>query len=153
MAFKFKVGHNSSQINLPSYGSIITREADEIQFSGQVQGQQASEPEERLARALDNANLQYIFRYIVGAPKGLPGWKEVDFIVASGGLIYAIEVDTAFTHRNKRQKDKLHDAIIQNDQGVRSLGTLFPEVIHADGDSELADENNAENFVKQRIGK
>ena len=118
-----------------------------------VKDMDASAPEERLARALDKAGINYYFRWTVGAPRGLPGWKEVDFIISSGGLIYATEVDTAFTHRTKANADVLHDAIILNDRNLNEMGTLYPQVLHADGDSELANKTNAESYVKQRFGK
>jgi hypothetical protein len=118
-----------------------------------VQGMQASAPEERMARALSDANIQYQFRYTVGAPRGLPGWKELDFLILTHGIVYALEVDTAFTHRDKGQKDVLHDAIIQNDPDINSVGTLWPTVLHADGDTDLADNTNARSYVKKTFNK
>lgn len=113
----------------------------------------ASAPEERLAKALDKNGTQYEFRYIVGAPKGMPGWKELDFLIASGGLIYALEVDTAFTHRMKQNSDILHDAIILNDREIQTFGELYPKVTHVDGDSDLVDQESANKFVKNNFIK
>lgn len=139
-----------NEIPLPTQPQVA--QADEQTLTGQVQGQPASAPEENLANALDDANYGYIFRYTIGAPKGLPGWKEVDFLVSSNGMIYCVEVDTAFTHRNKEHQDKLHDAIILQDERLKQMGQLFPEVIHGDGDTELATQKEAMTFVKTRIG-
>jgi hypothetical protein len=100
---------------------------------------------------LDESKIQYIFRYVVGAPKGLPGWKELDFLVYSGGEIRAVEVDTAFTHRNKQQSDVLHDAIVLNDRAINSMGELYPTVMHVDGDSDLADKDKARKFVQRNF--
>lgn len=119
---------------------------------GTVKGVKASAPEERLARALDQAGYQYLFRYSVGAPRGLPGWKELDFAVYAAGLVNPIEVDTAFTHRNKAASDQLHDAIIMNDFELKSMGMLAPSVRHADGDTELASMTNARQYVKKTFG-
>lgn len=114
---------------------------------GEVDGFQASAPEERLARALRKKNLQFQFRMTVGAPRGLPGWKELDFIVWSSGMLYAVEVDTAFTHRQKENADVLHDAIILNDPELQAMGTFYPKVFHADGDHDLADLFGANRWV------
>lgn len=112
----------------------------------------ASAPEERLARALDKAGISYQFRYTVGAPRGLPGWKEVDFIVPHKGLLYTVEVDTAFTHRDKKYSDRLHDEIILMDEELRTMGQLYPEVFHVDGDTDLANFANATAYVKRQFG-
>ena len=149
MAFKFRITKRSIKVDLPSFPS--SRGLDEPeQLVGSVQGKDASAPEERFAKALDKAGIQYIFRYTVGAPKGLPGWKEVDFIMVANGLVYAVEVDTAFTHRNKQQSDVLHDAIILNDRNVREMGDIYPQVQHVSGDSDLADQDKADQYVKTR---
>lgn len=152
MAFKFKLPKQTPLIGLPSLPRIGDNAPEEM-LTGTVQGVKASAPEERMAKALDKAKIQYEFRYTVGAPRGLPGWKELDFLILTKGIVYALEVDTAFTHRNKESSDVLHDAIIQNDPEINSVGTLWPTVIHADGDSDLASQTNAEGYVKNLFGK
>lgn len=151
MSFRFKRTKRPSLIPLPSRPAI-SNDGEET-LTGMVGDKTASAPEERMARALQKNNKQFMFRYVVGAPRGLPGWKEVDFIVLTGGVVYALEVDTAFTHRNKEHKDRLHDAIILNDPEVKSLGVLWPTVLHADGDSELADDRNADAYVRRIFGR
>ena|ERR1044072_4003888 len=151
MAFKFKVKKPSTHIPLPSQPVISDIEAEAL--TGTVQNVQASAPEERMAKALDKSGISYRFRFTVGAPRGLPGWKELDFLIESNGLLYAYEVDTAFTHREKAYADVLHDAIILNDQEINTMGTLYPEVKHADGDSDLANQKNAEQYVKREFGQ
>lgn len=150
--FKFKVNRNPVLIPLPSLPPFGAPEAQE-ELTGMVDGLQASAPEERLAKQLNKAQIQYQFRYTVGAPRGLPGWKEVDFVILTNGITYALEVDTAFTHRDKAQKDVLHDAIVQNDPYINSLGTLWPTVIHANGETELADDDSTRAYVKKLFGK
>lgn len=151
-AFVFKrVRPHGTIKNMPSFVSI---EPDEGEYlSGSVQGKPASAPEERLAKQLDKAGKQYVFRYTLGAPRGLPGWKELDFLVSNSGLLYAIEVDTAFTHRKKHLADVLHDALILADQSISEMGELYPHVFHADGDSELASLENAAQYVKNTLGR
>lgn len=151
MAFKFKVRKPRINISLPSIPRIGNPEPE--QLMGQVGGFEASAPEERLARALDKANINYTFRYTFGAPRGLPGWKELDFLVSTGGLLYAIEVDTAFTHRAKANADVLHDALILNDKEIKAIGILYPKVFHADGDTDLASEDGAKSYVAHLFGK
>jgi hypothetical protein len=119
-------------------------------LSGTVQNMKASAPEERLARALDKQQTEYKFRYTVGAPRGMPGFKEVDFIVPAFSQYYAVEVDTAFTHREKGRADVLHDAIVLAALKKEGL-QMFPTVIHVDGESDLLTSENALRWVKQRF--
>lgn len=121
---------------------------------GQVHGMKASAPEERLVTDLEkHPKVQSVqFRYVVGAPRGLPGWKEVDVLAASFGLVYAIEVDTEFTHRDKKQEaDRLHDVIVLNALRAEGLN-VYPQVIHLDGETELADGKNTHNTVRRMFG-
>lgn len=151
MAFKFKKTPKS--VVPPSVQKPVFAKDDPEQLSGSVQGMPASAGEERMAKALSKKGIQYRFRYSVGAPRGLPGWKELDFLIVKAGMVYACEVDTAFTHRSKANTDVLHDAIIQNDKYIQSLGTLWPTVLHADGESDLASDKNAEQYVTRTIGR
>lgn len=123
-------------------------------LTGQVGGMKASAPEERLIRGLEKHPrvTAVSFRYAVGAPRGLPGWKEVDAVVSSFGQVYAIEVDTEFTHRDKKQEaDRLHDVIVLNALRAEGLN-VYPQVIHLDGESELADRKNTDNTIKRIFG-
>lgn len=120
---------------------------------GEVQGMKASMPEERLHNALAaNRNVQGLeFRYTLGAPRGLPGWFELDYLVASGGQHYAIEVDTEFSHRMKVRSDALHDARVL--KSLRGQGlTVYPSVIHLDGETDLADPAAARSAVGRLFG-
>jgi len=119
-------------------------------FAGQVQGKKASMPEERLAKALNKMPVvdSYQFRYTIGAPRGLPGWKELDYLVSARGMVYALEVDTQFTHRNKGKADILHDAIVLQD--LRRTGMqVFPQVIHLMGESDLVDQKWSDATAKR----
>lgn len=151
MPFKFRIQRHRSDINLPGFPDISTPEEDTL--TGMVGDKQASAGEENLARALDKAGISYEFRYVVGAPKGLPGWKELDFLISHNGMLYALEVDTAFTHRNKEYKDVLHDSIILNDPEINSYGTLYPQVFHADGELDLTTKDTSRAYVRRTFGK
>lgn len=136
----------------PHKPRIDTGDEAEI-LAGTVQGMKASAAEERYARALDKLKSvdYYEFRYTVGAPRGLPGYKEVDFVVSSHGVIYLEEIDSPFTHRNKQRADVLHDAIVLNE--FEKLGfTPYPSVIHTDGEMLLQNQKTADATAKNRYG-
>lgn len=128
---------------------------DSAEFlTGLVGDKKASAPEERLVAELNgHPNVTSIaFRYAVGAPRGLPGWKELDVLAVSFGLAYAIEVDTEFTHRDKKQAaDPLHDAIVLNTLRAEGVN-VYPEVIHLNGESELADRKWTKQTVRRIFG-
>lgn len=151
MAFKFKKRRVPFVALSTALPSIAAEEAEVL--SGQVQGKTASAGEERYANGLQAEGHQFIFRYVLGAPKGLPGWKELDFLVLTKGMLYAVEIDTAFTHANKQQKDKLHDAIILKDHDINAQGTLFPQVIHVDGEVDIPTNQAARQHIRRTIGK
>lgn len=128
----------------------FAREAEEV-LSGQVQGMKASMIEERFARALDGKGASYQFRYTLGAPRGLPGWFEVDFLVLQNGMVYPIEIDTSFTHREKGRKDVLHDSRVLTELEQEGFA-FFPKVTHIDGEISLMDSKSAEALVKEMFG-
>jgi hypothetical protein len=123
-------------------------------LEGTVQGKKASAPEERLAKAL--AKLPsvsgYQFRQTLGAPRGLPGWFEIDFVIAARGLVYAVEVDSAFTHRQKTGRgDVLHDAKALK-QLSRQGTQVYPTVIHLTMEKDLIDQEWADRSAKRHFG-
>lgn len=150
--FRFRTTSRRFNPPAPSRPSLVSTAPEEA-LTGYVNDMKASAAEERLAKALDKANIYYLFRYTVGAPRGLPGWKELDFLISTKGLIYALEVDSAFTHQGKANADVLHDAIILNDRELQAYGTVFPSVLHVDGEAELAGEAEAQAYVKRQFGK
>lgn len=152
MSFKFKKKKKVSVFPSAEKPKLSKGDAQEY-LTGTVQDMPASAGEERMANALSKNGIQFRFRYSVGAPRNMPGWKELDFLIVKDGTVYAVEVDTAFTHRSKANSDVLHDAIIQNDKTINSMGNLWPTVIHADGESDLANSKNAESFVSRTFGK
>lgn len=112
----------------------------------------ASAGEERFAKALAKITAVdgFQFRYTIGAPRGLPGWKEIDFVVIKQNMLYAFEVDTAFTHRDKKASDVLHDAIALKE--LAKLGYLLhPVIIHIDGESDLIDQQRADRTAKRYL--
>lgn len=84
------------------------------QLSGMVRGMGASDIEERFARSLDRMGVSYWFRLPVGAPRGMPGYNELDFLVNSGGY-YPIQIDGEYSHLGKEAKDMIADARIMEE--------------------------------------
>lgn len=148
---KMKVRRQRADINLPSFPSIAAEPEEAL--TGYIGEFPASAPEERYATALKMAGIPFQYRLTVGAPRGLPGWKELDFVVSWNGLLYADEVDTAFTHREKQNTDVLHDAIVMNDKDLQAMGKFWPFVQHIDGDSDLSSLASARQYVRRRFGR
>lgn len=138
-------------IDLPSWPGIASETEEAL--TGFIGEYQASAPEERYATALTAAGISFQYKWTLGAPRGLPGWKELDFVVQFGGLLYADEVDTAFTHREKQNADVLHDAIVMNDQELKAMGLWWPFVTHIDGDYDLSSFSSARQYVRRRFGR
>ena len=136
-------------LNIPAPRRPSLDNGDEAELlAGEVMGMKASAPEERMAKALGKAQVPFEFRYTVGAPRGLPGWKEIDFVASKNGMVYPIEVDTEFTHRNKGKADRLHDAIVLSEleqQGYQ----VYPQVIHVMGETDLVDQRAADATAKR----
>jgi hypothetical protein len=121
-------------------------------FTGQVKGFKASMGEERAANALvQNPKVaDFFFRMTIGAERNMPGFKELDYLIeTTGGMYYAVEVDSAFTHRDKGTSDILHDAIVL--ENLKNLN-VYPQVIHWDIDRDLPDARTARQTVKNLVG-
>ena len=86
--------------------------SEDERLTGFVHGKEASDLEERFARALDRAGKDYRFEYLVLSNVGLPGEEnQIDFVVDD---IYPMEIDGNFTHKSAEQKahDQQRDAIL-----------------------------------------
>jgi hypothetical protein len=138
---------------LPKGGLRRSPRAEEPElFTGMVKGFKASAGEERGGNALEQnpkvAN--FFFRMTIGAERNMPGFKELDYLIeTTSGLYYAVEVDSAFTHRDKGTSDILHDAIVLN--ALKHLN-IYPQVIHWDIDRDLPDRKTAAQTVKNLVG-
>ena len=114
------------------------------QLTGFVHGKEASDLEERWARAEDGAQREYIFQYWVENPYGLPSQKnQIDFMDVTDAW-QPIEIDGSYAHKTAGQKadDQARDAI---------LNTLFQQrginpIIRIPGDS-LATQEDADRIV------
>jgi len=136
-------------LNIPAPRRPRLDNGDEPEvLAGEVMGMKASAPEERMARALGKVQAPFEFRYTLGAPRGLPGWFEIDFLVEKNGMVYPIEIDTEFTHRQKSRSDVLHDAkaLVELEQTGMAV---YPKVLHIDGESELVNQRAADATAKR----
>lgn len=112
----------------------------------QVQGQHASNLEEHLAKALEAHEIQYEFQYIHGAPKGLPGYNALDFLIYHGGVYYPTQVDdTTFIHKGTGAHDKVVDIKTMDD--LNHLG-LNPYPIRHVTQDDLSTYEDAERYVR-----
>ena len=106
--FKYKLRPRPPEMPLNRLAGA--RETERL--TGFVHGKEASDLEERFARALDRAGKDYRFEYLVLSNIGLPGEEnQIDFVVDD---IYPVEVDGNFTHKSAEQKahDQQRDAIL-----------------------------------------
>ena len=73
-------------------------------LTGFVQGQKASDLEERVARALSNNNIRFQFRVFVPTQFSFPGQsKELDFMVFFGLIVQPLSVKGPVSHSTSAQ--------------------------------------------------
>lgn len=78
-------------------------------LTGVVLGQKASVPEERAFRAMLKLKPNGIqFQVSLGAPKGMPGWKSLDFLVIDQQKkLHPVQIDgLGIAHKTSQQKNK-----------------------------------------------
>ena len=103
----------------------VSLPTDDPPLTGWVQGQQASDIEERVARSLDAEGLAYSFNVPIATAVSLPGEKKVvDFLIHDLGI--PLEVDGEIGHKTQAQ---------QGNDTVRDL--LLNPVLARDGFSEI----------------
>ena len=93
--------------------------SDEEVLSGYVKGKEASDIEERFAKALDDAEKDYGFQVEFMTPFSIPGQeKEVDFVIYDGQP-QPVEIDGTYAHKSGEQKanDIARDAILNEQLG------------------------------------
>lgn len=109
--------------------------------------QQASDIEERFARALDKNNRvrSYIFRRTFIAPMNIAGSVEVDFLVEAGDTT-PVQIDGDFAH--KTAEAKAHDAVqdARLDEHLRATGEASRPTVRVPG-SDLENQDEADLLV------
>ena len=122
--------------------------SDDEGLTGYVRGLEASDIEERFARALDAYEQDYIFQFEVTTAFTLPHQeKQVDFLVTTGQP-RPVEIDGTWVHKSAEQReyDSVRDA--QVNQVLRPRGYL--PVMRISGD-ELVSQEFANSVVETYI--
>jgi hypothetical protein len=138
---KPKGGHLPLTSQRPSYATAAE------QLMGSVTGIPATQGEERFARALlrDKNVLTFYFRMPIGAPHGMPGWKELDYFVQTVMGYRAVQIDGVdFVHLGTQGIDILRDRATIGDLKNYGIG----EVIHVRAD-QLATQDEANRVVRR----
>jgi hypothetical protein len=85
-------------------------------LTGSINGEDASDLEERFAIAMNNNKNIDTFEYQPSfiAFKNMPGEIRPDFIVESGGMLFPIFVDGEWIHQSAEQQgqDRINDTIL-----------------------------------------
>lgn len=121
---------------------------DDEQLTGFVRGFNASDIEERFARALIKAELGFWFQYKVETIHTLPGQeKRVDFIVFyMPGRIQPVEIYGERWHES--QGDKQRD--IQREAEINEAGRVFGwDLLKVVWGKELQDQRSADHVVRR----
>jgi very-short-patch-repair endonuclease len=95
--------------------------SNDERLTGYVKGKEASDLEERFARALHNKRKDFDFQQEFLTAHSIPGQeKEVDFVVHNGQP-QPIEIDGTYAHKSGEQRanDQVRDAILNEHLGQR----------------------------------
>lgn len=133
--------------------SFINREK-EAPLTGKINNLKAAQGEERMARVLNKkmntGNVRgYYFRSSPGLPKGLPGWKELDFEIFTLSGTVAVSVEGAsFVHHgeSKRNQDLINELLLM--ERLKKLGRPVPRIERI-FDYQLKTEADAEKALKK----
>jgi len=120
---------------------------DDEQLTGWVNGVKASDLEERFARALRNAKLDFSFQVEFSTAVSLVGEeKQVDFVV-SNGLQFPVDINGSIGHTSsaQRAKDSVRETLLNEIFARRGMQPL--QVVWW---YDLEDQNEA-NAVVERM--
>ncbi len=145
--FQYHINRRTDQKRIPT-GKAQRLGGDEG-LTGMVQGMEASDIEERFARALDNnPNVDgYTFRSTFIAGRMMPGSVELDFLVYSLGEAVPVQVDGEYAHKSaeQRETDMLKDAQLD-----ATLAGAARPTERIPGDL-LSNQENANRLVLERF--
>lgn len=139
----------------PKVANRVQTQAEEENLTGFVQGKEASDIEERFARALDKLEKRYSFReHFFGPARNTPGAIEVDFLV-DDGTWFPIQIDGEYAHKTAGQKDRdnVNDARLNqyfSKVGVSNVRRIPDGKEYMVGD--LDDQESADQVVKEVFG-
>ena len=121
--------------------------SDEENLTGYVQNQEASDIEERFARALRKKEIRFTFQPSYFQNRNVPGEIRLDYMV-DAGYLQPCQIDGSYAHKSAeaRAEDQIKDALL--DEFLQGTGAL--PVIRIDGDM-LQDQPSADRVVDERI--
>lgn len=125
--YRFPLGHAPRPDLIQRTPSLQSKEKEVL--TRQVQGQKASDLEERYAFAQDFYKIKYEFQYVTGAPKGMPGYNSLDFLSFHNGTYRATQVDdTTFIHKGSAAHDLIVD--IKTMENLKKMGIVVEKINH-----------------------
>jgi len=140
--YKYKLRSRPPKMPLNRLAGVSNDE----RLTGYVKGKEASDLEERFARALANTGKDFDFQQEFMTPHSIPGQeKEVDFVVYDGQP-QPIEIDGTYAHKSGEQKanDVVRDAILNDELGKRG----YLPIIRIPG-TELGTQENTTAIVER----
>lgn len=150
MVFKFK------KVRVPAVPRFNGRkpqtasEGEEI-LSGYVDGMPAKRDEEFFmleARKLPTVKYSE-FRVSLGAPRGVPGWLELDALVDTYSGWRAFEIDDlSFVHLGQRENAETMTKDLRRVNGLRKRGINVSHIEHVDA-ADLKTRNMAKDLLRK----
>jgi hypothetical protein len=148
MAYKIKIRKQNNR--LTKRRPVFSKEPE--QLSGQFRGMKASDIEERFGTALQKSKLviNVMFRIPIGAPRGMPGWNELDFLVETYTGYRAFQTDDVeFVHLGTSAKDAFTDLKILIN--LQKDGIIIREIEHVKS-TKLTDSKQSNATVRELLG-
>lgn len=119
MGFRYKKMRTPSP---PRVEALSQTGGDDEVLTGEVQGQNASDLEERFARALENVGVSFRFQMPVQTAHSLRGQeKNVDFLLYSGERQYPVEVYGPYFHETSAHR-------LKDEERERELNDAFQKM-------------------------
>lgn len=148
MAFKFKTIRTENHFPNMNKPDIAT--ADEEVLSGYFDGIPANRGEEFFMQEADRMeNVRSVeFRMTLGAPKGLPGWLELDALIETYNGFRAFEIDDmSFVHLGQREAAETKVKDSRRIDGLRRMAISVREIEHVDA-AELGTRADAAEVLR-----
>lgn len=133
MAFKFKKIYAENQ--WPNMNKPDVATAEEEVLSGYFDGKPAKRGEEFFMQEAERMeNVRSVeFRMTLGAPKGMPGWLELDALIETYNGWRAFEIDDlSFVHLGQREAAETKVKDSRRVEGLRRLAISVREIEHID---------------------
>jgi hypothetical protein len=149
MAFKYKKLRRAID-RFPSHKPKIANEGEEP-LSGYFAGLPAKRDEEffmqEASRMPSVRNVE--FRMAIGAPKGLPGWLELDGLLETYSGYRAFEIDDmSFVHLGQREDAETKVKDLRRIEGLKQKGVFVDKIEHLDA-ADLTTREQARQLLRK----